>query len=31
MRTTWRQLEEEPYALIARIAAELALAARRSA
>jgi hypothetical protein len=31
MRTTWRQLEEGPYALIARIATELALAGRRAA
>jgi very-short-patch-repair endonuclease len=31
MRTTWRQLEEEPYALIARIAAALALAGKAAA
>lgn len=31
MRITWRQLEEEPYALIARIAAALALAGRSAA
>ncbi|MGZ4311173.1 MAG: DUF559 domain-containing protein [Solirubrobacteraceae bacterium] len=31
MRVTWRQLEEEPYALVARIAEALALAGRSAA